>query len=133
MLAVILLTGAVGLPAHAATQTKPLTVTEPNQTVSDDFDVTIGDGRTQSVLNITANVASSRDDETTIRSKSIKGYFTTEGSQALGIKIEENHPGKVTLTNSVHVGVDAELNVVGKALDLNALRTSEFKSDLSLA
>lgn len=95
--------------------------------------MTIDDGTTKSVLTITSGAASSRDDEITVHSKSIQGHFTKENTRALGIHIQDKHPGKVILADGIHVGVNAELNVVDKVLDVNALRTSEFGKDLSSA
>ena len=80
--------------SEAAVRTTPLAVTEKGQTIDDDFDVTIGDGRTQSVLTITANAASSRDDETTVRSQSIQGHYTKENEYASGIRVLKNHPAR---------------------------------------
>ncbi|WP_444219452.1 autotransporter outer membrane beta-barrel domain-containing protein [Dialister succinatiphilus] len=133
LLAVLLLTGACGIPAEAAVITEPRVITEKGQTIDDDFDVTIDDGTTKSVLTITSGAASSRDDEITVHSKSIQGHFTKENTRALGIHIQDKHPGKVILADGIHVGVNAELNVVDKVLDVNALRTSEFGKDLSSA
>ena len=133
LLAVLLLTGACGIPAEAAVITEPRVITEKGQTINDDFDVTIDDGTTKSVLTITSGAASSRDDEITVHSKSIQGHFTKENTRALGIHIQDKHPGKVILADGIHVGVNAELNVVDKVLDVNALRTSEFGKDLSSA
>lgn len=114
MLAVILLTGAVGLPAHAATQTKPLTVTEPNQTVSDDFDVTVNAGRDWSALTIASSADDSTKDVTKVDSQSITGHFTQPSNvgigEANGIWVQDNYPGTVRLANGLNVKVDAAGN-----------------------
>ena len=114
MLAVILLTGAAGLPAHAATQTKPLTVTDPNQTVSDDFDVTVNNGCDWSALTIASSADDSTKDVTKVDSQSITGHFTQPSNvgigEANGIWVQGNYPGTVRLANGLNVKVDAAGN-----------------------
>lgn len=114
MLAVILLTGAVGLPVHAATQTKPLTVTDPNQTVSDDFDVTVNNGCDWSALTIASSADDSTKDVTKVDSQSITGHFTQPSNvgigEANGIWVQGNYPGTVKLADGLNIQVDAAGN-----------------------
>ena len=111
MLAVIFLTGAAGLTTHAATQTKPLTVTAPNQTISDDFDVTVNDGRDWSALTVSSSAAGSTKDTTQVDSQNIAGHFTQPANvkigEANGIWVKANYPGTVKLADGLNVKVDA--------------------------
>ena len=113
LLAALLLTGAFCVPAEAAAErSAPLTVTDKNQTVSDDFkNVSIADGKTPAILEIASTAAADEKGVTTVNSKTINGTFTVGGSkdnvaEANGIWVQDNYPGTVRLANGLNVKVD---------------------------
>ena len=110
----LLLTGAFCVPAEAAAdRSAPLTVTDKNQTVSDDFkNVSIADGKTPAILEIASTAAADEKGVTTVNSNIINGTFTVGGSkgnvaEANGIWVQDNYPGTVRLANGLNVKVDA--------------------------
>lgn len=110
----LLLTGAFCVPAEAAAdRSAPLTVTDKNQTVSDDFkNVSIADGKTPAILEIASTAAADEKGVTTVNSNIINGTFTVGGSkgnvaEANGIWVQDNYPGTVKLANGLNVKVDA--------------------------
>ena len=112
LLAALLLTGAFGVPAEAATErSAPLTVTDKNQTVSDNFDVTVKDGSSDAVLGIASTAAPDEKGVTTVNSQNINGTFTVGGNkgnvaEANGIWVQDNYPGTVKLANGLNIKVD---------------------------
>ncbi len=114
LLVALLLTGAFCVPAEAAAdRSAPLTVTDKNQTVSDDFkNVSIADGKTPAILEIASTAAADEKGVTTVNSNIINGTFTVGGSkgnvaEANGIWVQDNYPGTVKLANGLNVKVDA--------------------------
>ena len=106
-----------GMPeAQAANRTTPLTVTEKDQTVSDDFkNVSITDGETPAILEIASTAAADDKGVTAVNSPIINGTFTVDGSkdnvaEANGIWVQDNYPGTVKLANRLNVKVDAAGN-----------------------
>lgn len=102
------------MPAEAAAErSAPLTVTDKNQTVSDDFkNVSIADGKTPAILEIASTAAADEKGVTTVNSKTINGTFTVGGSkdnvaEANGIWVQHNYPGTVELADGLNVDVDA--------------------------
>ena len=117
LLAALLLTGAFCVPAEAAAErSAPLTVTDKNQTVSDDFkNVSIADGKTPAILEIAPTAAADEKGVTTVNSNIINGTFTVGGSkgnvaEANGIWVQDNYPGTVKLANGLNIKVDAAGN-----------------------
>lgn len=117
LLAALLLTGAFCVPAEAAAErSAPLTVTDKNQTVSDDFkNVSIADGKTPAILEIASTAAADEKGVTTVNSNIINGTFTVGGSkgnvaEANGIWVQDNYPGTVKLANGLNIKVDAAGN-----------------------
>ena len=112
LLAALLLTGAFGVPVEAATErSAPLTVTDKNQTVSDNFDVTVKDGSSDAVLGIASTAAPDEKGVTTVNSQNINGTFTVGGSEdnvaeANGIWVQDNYPGTVKLADGLNIKVD---------------------------
>lgn len=101
-----------GMPeAHAADRTTPLTVKEKDQTVIDDFDVTISAGTPFAALTIGASAADSKDSVTTVESKNITGHFTQPASvgigEANGLWVAQDYPGIVKTSEGLTVNVDA--------------------------
>ena len=105
MLAVLLLTGTAGLPVHAATLDKPVTVTKPGQTVSDDFNVE--NCTAPAVVGIAASAAKSGDDVTKVDTKSIVATFSNP-DKADGIRVSPDYPGTVKLADGLHITVDSD-------------------------
>lgn len=62
------------MPAEAAVQSEPLVVTDPGQTVTDDFDVK--DCSNQAVLEIGSTADAGTDNVTTVNSNTISGTFS---------------------------------------------------------
>lgn len=105
------------MPAEAAAErSAPLTVTDKNQTVSDDFkNVSIADGKTPAILEIASTAAADEKGVTTVNSNIINGTFTVGGSkgnvaEANGIWVQDNYPGTVKLANGLNIKVDAAGN-----------------------
>ena len=103
----LLLTGAFCVPAEAAVQSEPLVVTDPGQTVTDDFDVK--DCSNQAVLKIASSAAADTKGVTTVNSKTISGTYSNKG-EANGIWVQNKYPGKVNLADGMTVKVDATGN-----------------------
>lgn len=104
MLAVLLLTGTAGLPVHAATLDKPVTVTKPGQTVTDDFN--IENCTTPAVVDITASAAADKNGVTKVDTKSIIATFSNKGEN--GIWVHPDYPGTVKLANGLHIRLDSD-------------------------
>lgn len=104
------------MPAEAAAErSAPLTVTDKNQTVSDNFDVTVKDGSSDAVLGIASTAAADDKGVTAVNSQIINGTFTVGGgkgnvAEANGIWVQDNYPGTVKLANGLNVKVDAAGN-----------------------
>lgn len=101
------------MPAEAAVQSEPLVVTDPGQTVTDDFDVK--DCSNQAILEIGSTAAADADGVTEVNSKTIKGTFTVGGqehnvAEANGIWVQATYPGTVKLADGMTVKVDATGN-----------------------
>lgn len=101
------------MPAEAAAErSAPLTVTDKNQTVSDDFkNVSIADGKMPAILEIASTAAADEKGVTTVNSKTINGTFTVGGSkgnvaEANGIWVQDNYPGTVKLADGLNIKVD---------------------------
>lgn len=101
------------MPAEAvAERSAPLTVTDKNQTVSDDFkNVSIADGKTPAILEIASTAAADEKGVTTVNSNIINGTFTVGGSkgnvaEANGIWVQDNYPGTVKLADGLNIKVD---------------------------
>ncbi len=107
LLVALLLTGAFCVPAEAAVQSEPLVVTDPGQTVTDDFDVK--DCSNQAVLKIASSAAADTKGVTTVNSKTISGTYSNKG-EANGIWVQNKYPGKVNLADGMTVKVDATGN-----------------------
>lgn len=105
MLAVLLLTGTAGLPVHAATLDKPVTVTKPGQTVTDDFDVK--NCTAPAVVDITASAAADKNGVTKVDTKSITATYSNKG-EANGIWVHYDYPGTVKLADGLHITVDSD-------------------------
>lgn len=103
----LLLTGAFCVPAEAAVQSEPLVVTDPGQTVTDDFDVK--DCSNQAVLEIGSTADAGTDNVTTVNSNTISGTYSNKG-EANGIWVQDKYPGKVNLADGMTVEVDATGN-----------------------
>lgn len=112
LLAALLLTGAFCVPVEAAAErSAPLTVTDKNQTVSDNFDVTVKDGSSDAVLGIASTAAADDKGVTAVNSPIINGTFTVDGSkdnvaEANGIWVQDNYPGTVKLADGLNIKVD---------------------------
>ncbi len=107
LLAALLLTGAFCVPAEAAVQSEPLVVTDPGQTVTDDFKVENCSNR--AVVEIDSSAAKTTDDVTKVDTKSISATFSNKG-EANGIWVQNKYPGKVNLADGMTVKVDATGN-----------------------
>lgn len=103
----LLLTGAFCVPAEAAVQSEPLVVTDPGQTVTDDFDVK--DCSNQAVLEIGSTADAGTDNVTTVNSNTISGTYSNKG-EANGIWVQDTYPGTVKLADGMTVKVDATGN-----------------------
>ena len=95
------------MPAEAAVQSEPLVVTDPGQTVTDDFDVK--DCSNQAVVEIDSTAAADTKGVTTVNSKSISGTYSNKG-EANGIWVQDKYPGTVNLADRMTVEVDATGN-----------------------
>lgn len=95
------------MPAEAAVQSEPLVVTDPGQTVTDDFDVK--DCSNQAVLEIGSTADAGTDNVTTVNSNTISGTYSNKG-EANGIWVQDKYPGKVNLADGMTVEVDATGN-----------------------
>lgn len=95
------------MPAEAAVQSEPLVVTDPGQTVTDDFDVK--DCTNPAVLEIGSTAAADEKGETFVNSKTISGTYSNKG-EANGIWVQNKYPGKVNLADGMTVKVDATGN-----------------------
>ena len=97
--------------AQAAVQSQPQTVTQKDQTVHDDFNVTVQDGSAWSALTIASTAADSTKGVTQVDSKTINGHFIQPSNVrtgvADGIRVEPNYPGTVKLADGLTVKVDA--------------------------
>lgn len=127
MLAVLLLTGTAGLPVHAATLDKPVSVTKPGQTVTDDFN--IGNCTAPAVVDIAASAANTAEDVTKVDTKNITATFSNKG-EANGIWVRPNYPGTVKLADGLHITIDSDAfdyNTSGIYLD-GVDRNSDPKS-----
>ena len=113
LLAALLLTGAFGVPVEAAAErSEPLTVTDKNQTVSDDFkNVSIADGKTPAILEIASTAAADDKGVTKVNSQTINGHFTQPSNvktgEANGIWVQDNYPGTVKLADGLNINVEA--------------------------
>ena len=107
LLVALLLTGAFCVPAEAAVQSEPLVVTDPGQTVTDDFKVENCSNR--AVVEIDSSAAKTTDDVTKVDTKSISATFSNKG-EANGIWVQNKYPGKVNLADGMTVKVDATGN-----------------------
>ena len=107
LLVALLLTGAFCVPAEAAVQSEPLVVTDPGQTVTDDFDVK--DCSNQAVLEIGSTADAGTDNVTTVNSNTISGTYSNKG-EANGIWVQDTYPGTVKLADGMTVEVDATGN-----------------------
>ena len=155
LLAALLLTGAFGVPAEAATErSAPLTVTGKNQTVSDDFkNVSIADGKTPAILEIASTAAADDKGVTAVNSQIINGTFTVGGSkgnvaEANGIWVQDNYPGTVKLADGLNIkvdtvgnyynasgiyleGVDTHHGMLGKSYAANDEYTNKYNGHIS--
>ena len=117
MLAVLLLTGAAGISVQAeqvestgggTPRTTPLTVTEKNQIVSGDFNVTVTDGRHDAALDIPATASGGT---VQVKSNEIKGNFTQpadeEIMEANGVYIHGDYTGTVHFADGLQVSTSA--------------------------
>ena len=95
------------MPAEAAVQSEPLVVTDPGQTVTDDFDVK--DCSNQAVLEIGSTADAGTDNVTTVNSNTISGTYSNKG-EANGIWVQDTYPGTVKLADGMTVKVDATGN-----------------------
>ena len=95
------------MPAEAAVQSEPLVVTDPGQTVTDDFKVENCSNR--AVVEIDSSAAKTTDDVTKVDTKSISATFSNKG-EANGIWVQNKYPGKVNLADGMTVKVDATGN-----------------------
>lgn len=95
------------MPAEAAVQSEPLVVTDPGQTVTDDFKVENCSNR--AVVEIDSSAAADTDGVTTVNSKSISGTYSNKG-EANGIWVQATYPGTVKLADGMTVKVDATGN-----------------------
>ena len=88
-------------------QSEPLVVTDPGQTVTDDFKVENCSNR--AVVEIDSSAAKTTDDVTKVDTKSISATFSNKG-EANGIWVQNKYPGKVNLADGMTVKVDATGN-----------------------
>ena len=88
-------------------QSEPLVVTDPGQTVTDDFKVENCSNR--AVVEIDSSAAKTTDDVTKVDTKSISATFSNKG-EANGIWVQDKYPGKVNLADGMTVEVDATGN-----------------------
>ena len=101
------------MPAEAAAErSAPLTVTDKNQTVSDDFkNVSIADGKTPAILEIASTAAADDKGVTKVNSQTINGHFTQPSNvktgEANGIWVQDNYPGTVKLADGLNINVEA--------------------------
>lgn len=95
------------MPAEAAVQSEPLVVTDPGQTVTDDFKVENCSNR--AVVEIDSSAAKTTDDVTKVDTKSISATFSNK-NEANGIWVQDNYPGTVKLANGLNIKVDAAGN-----------------------
>lgn len=107
LLVALLLTGAFCVPAEAAVQSEPLVVTDPGQTVTDDFNVE--NCTNPAVLEIGSTAAADEKGETFVNSKTISGTYSNKG-EANGIWVQDTYLGKVNLADGMTVKVDATGN-----------------------
>ena len=105
MLAVLLLTGTAGLPVHAATLDKPVSVTKPGQTVTDDFN--IGNCTAPAVVDIAASAAKNDGDVTKVDTKNITATFS-HPNEANGIWVHSDYPGTVKLADGLHITIESD-------------------------
>lgn len=140
LLAALLLTGAFCVPAEAAAErSAPLTVTDKNQTVSDDFkNVSIADGKTPAILKIASTAATDDKGVTKVNSQTINGHFTQPSNvktgEANGIWVQEDYPGTVKLADGLNINVEAvgdQYNSSG--IYLEGVDTHHGKPDESVA
>lgn len=155
LLAALLLTGAFCVPAEAAAErSAPLTVTDKNQTVSDDFkNVSIADGKTPAILEIASTAAADDKGVTAVNSQIINGTFTVGGSkgnvaEANGIWVQDNYPGTVKLADGLNIkvdtvgnyynasgiyleGVDTHHGMLGKSYAANDEYTNKYNGHIS--
>ncbi len=95
------------MPAEAAVQSEPLVVTDPGQTVTDDFDVK--DCSNRAVLEIASSAAKTTDDVTKVDTKSISATFSNK-NEANGIWVQDNYPGKVNLADGLQITLTSDGN-----------------------
>lgn len=141
LLAALLLTGAFCVPVEAAAErSEPLTVTDKNQKVSDDFkNVSIVDGKTPAILEIASTAAADDKGVTTVNSKIINGTFTVTGTadapaEANGIWVQDNYPGTVKLADGLNINVEAVGNQYNSSgIYLEGVDTHHGKPDESVA
>ena len=107
LLAALLLTGAFCVPAEAAVQNEPLVVTDPGQTVNDDFDVT--NCSNPAVLEIGSTAAADTSGVTSVNSKTISGTYSNKG-EANGIWVQDKYPGKVNLADGLQITLTSDGN-----------------------
>ena len=154
LLAALLLTGAFCVPVEAAAErSAPLTVTDKNQTVSDNFDVTVKDGSSDAVLGIASTAAADDKGVTAVNSPIINGTFTVDGSkdnvaEANGIWVQDNYPGTVKLADGLNIkvdtvgnyynasgiyleGVDTHHGMLGKSYAANDAYTNTYNGHIS--
>ena len=154
LLAALLLTGAFCVPAEAAAErSAPLTVTDKNQTVSDNFDVTVKDGSSDAVLGIASTAAADDKGVTAVNSQIINGTFTVGGSkgnvaEANGIWVQDNYPGTVKLADGLNIkvdtvgnyynasgiyleGVDTHHGMLGESYEANDEYTNKYNGHIS--
>ena len=128
------------MPAEAAAErSAPLTVTDKNQTVSDDFkNVSIADGKTPAILKIASTAAADDKGLTKVNSQTINGHFTQPSNvktgEANGIWVQEDYPGTVKLADGLNINVEAvgdQYNSSG--IYLEGVDTHHGKPDESVA
>ena len=105
------------MPAEAAAErSAPLTVTDKNQTVSDDFkNVSITDGKTPAILEIASTAAADDKGVTKVNSQTINGHFTQPSNvktgEANGIWVQDKYPGKVNLADGLQITLTSDGNL----------------------
>ncbi|WP_297010583.1 autotransporter outer membrane beta-barrel domain-containing protein [uncultured Dialister sp.] len=142
------------MPAEAAAErSAPLTVTDKNQTVSDNFDVTVKDGSSDAVLGIASTAAADDKGVTAVNSQIINGTFTVGGSkgnvaEANGIWVQDNYPGTVKLADGLNIkvdtvgnyynasgiyleGVDTHHGMLGESYEANDEYTNKYNGHIS--
>jgi len=142
------------VPAEAAAErSAPLTVTDKNQTVSDNFDVTVKDGSSDAVLGIASTAAADDKGVTAVNSQIINGTFTVGGSkgnvaEANGIWVQDNYPGTVKLADGLNIkvdtvgnyynasgiyleGVDTHHGMLGESYEANDEYTNKYNGHIS--